>query len=77
MADEALTIKGQSLFLFLKSTHLSFHFVFGIMKLPNTRRLDMKTNFENIGGSYSQQGDYLLPNLTLLDENQRQISVWQ
>ena len=36
----------------------------------------MKTNFENIGGSYSQQGDYLLPNLTLLDENQRQISVW-
>lgn len=76
MADEALTIKGQSLFLFIKSTHLSFHFVFGIMKLPNTRRLDMKTNFENIGGSYSQQGDYLLPNLTLLDENQRQISVW-
>lgn len=24
----------------------------------------MKTNFENIGGSYSQQGDYLLPSLT-------------
>ena len=36
----------------------------------------MKTNFENIGGSYSQQGDYLLPNLTLSDENQRQIGVW-
>lgn len=36
----------------------------------------MKTNFENIGGSYSQQGDYLLPTLTLPDENQRQISVW-
>lgn len=35
----------------------------------------MKTNFENIGGSYSQQGDYLLPSLTLPDENQRQISV--
>lgn len=35
----------------------------------------MKTNFENIGGSYSQQGDYLLPNLTLPDENQRQIGV--
>lgn len=30
----------------------------------------MKTNFENIGGSYSQQGDYLLPTLTLPDENQ-------
>ena len=76
MADEALTIKGQSLFLFLKSTHLSFHFVFGIMKLPNTRRLDMKTNFENIGGSYSQQGDYLLPNLTLSDGIEKQIGVW-
>ena len=36
----------------------------------------MKTNFENIGGSYSQQGDYLLPSLTLPDENQRQIGVW-
>ena len=36
----------------------------------------MKTNFENIGGSYSQQGDYLLPNLSLPDENQRQIVVW-
>lgn len=36
----------------------------------------MKTNFENIGGSYSQQVDYLLPNLTLPDENQRQIGVW-
>lgn len=36
----------------------------------------MKTIFENIGGSYSQQGDYLLPNLTLPDENQRQIGVW-
>ena len=39
MADEALTVKGQSLFLFLKSTHLSFRFVFSIMKLPNPRRL--------------------------------------
>ncbi len=29
----------------------------------------MKTIFENIGGSYTQQGDYLLPNLTLPDEN--------
>ena len=36
----------------------------------------MKTIFENIGGSYSQQGDYLLPNLTLPDENQKQIGVW-
>lgn len=36
----------------------------------------MKTIFENINGSYTQQGDYLLPNLTLPDENQRQIGVW-
>ena len=36
----------------------------------------MKTNFENIGNGYTQQGDYLLPNLTLPDENQRQIGVW-
>ena len=36
----------------------------------------MKTIYENISGSYLQQDDYLLPNLTLLDENQRQISVW-
>ena len=36
----------------------------------------MKTIFENIGGSYTQQGDYLLPNLTLPDENKRQIGVW-
>ena len=37
----------------------------------------MKTIFENISGSYIQQGDYLLPNLTLPDENQRQIGVWE
>ncbi len=36
----------------------------------------MKTIFENIGGSYTQQGDYLLPNLMLPDENKRQIGVW-
>ncbi len=36
----------------------------------------MKTIFENIGGSYTQQGDYLLPNLMLPVENKRQIGVW-
>ena len=36
----------------------------------------MKTIFENISGSYTQQGNYLLPNLTLPDENERQISIW-
>lgn len=37
----------------------------------------MKTIFENIGSSYTQQGDYLLPNLTLPDENKMQIGVWE
>ena len=36
----------------------------------------MKIIFENISGSYIQQGDYLLPNLTLLDENEKQSGVW-
>ena len=36
----------------------------------------MRTIFENNGGSYTQQGDYLLPNLTLSDENEKQIGVW-
>lgn len=36
----------------------------------------MKTIFENNGGDYTQQGDYLLPNLTLSDENEKQIGVW-
>ena len=37
----------------------------------------MKTNFENIGGSYSQQGDYLLPNLTIpAEEETGYIGVW-
>ena len=45
MADEALTVKGQSLFLFLKSTHLSFRFVFSIMKLPNPRRLQYENKY--------------------------------
>ena len=36
----------------------------------------MKTIFENINGSYTKQGDYLLPNLTLPDENEKQIGIW-
>lgn len=31
----------------------------------------MKTIFENNGGSYTQQGDYLLPNLILPDVDKR------
>ncbi len=32
----------------------------------------MKTIFENNGGIYEIQGNYLLPNLTLQDENNTQ-----
>lgn len=36
----------------------------------------METIFENNGGAYKIQGDYLLPNLTLPDEKQYSIGVW-
>lgn len=36
----------------------------------------MKTIFENNGGTYEIQGDYLLPSLTLQDEAQYLIGVW-
>ena len=29
--------------------------------------MEQKTIFEQLGGTYSQQGDYMLPNLTLPD----------
>lgn len=37
----------------------------------------MKTIFENNGGTYEIQGDYLLPNLTLQHEAQYSIGVWR
>lgn len=36
----------------------------------------MKTIFENNGGTYESQGDYLLLNLTLQDDEQYSIGVW-
>ena len=37
----------------------------------------MKTIFENNGGTYTQVGDYLLPNLLLpAEEKETNISVW-
>ena len=37
----------------------------------------MKTIFENNGGSYTQVGDYLLPNLSLsAEEKETNIGVW-
>ena len=35
-----------------------------------------KTIFEEMGGTYSRQGDYLIPCLTLPEEEQRFIGVW-
>ena len=36
----------------------------------------MKSIFEQIGGTYTMQGDYRLPNLILLTEEERPIGVW-
>jgi len=35
-----------------------------------------KSLFEQIGGTYTQQGDYLLPNLVLPAEDERPIGIW-
>ena len=35
-----------------------------------------KTIFEQMDGTYTMQGDYCLPNLTLPTEEERPISVW-
>ena len=34
------------------------------------------TIFEQTGGTYTMQGDYCLPNLTLPPEEERPIGVW-
>lgn len=36
----------------------------------------MKSLFEQMGGTYTQQGDYYLPNLKLPLEEERPIGVW-
>ena len=36
----------------------------------------MKSIFKQIGGTYTKQGDYRLPNLTLPAEEERPIGVW-
>ena len=35
-----------------------------------------KSIFEQLGGTYEQQGDYLLPCLTVPDEKEQPIGVW-
>lgn len=37
---------------------------------------NMKSIFEQFGGTYTMQGDYRLPNLTLPAEDERPIGVW-
>ena len=36
----------------------------------------MKSLFEQMGGTYTQQGDYFLPDLKLPSEEERPIGVW-
>lgn len=36
----------------------------------------MKTLFEELGGTYTQQGDYLLPDIKLPDQPEYEIGVW-
>lgn len=36
----------------------------------------MKSIFEQSGGTYTMQGDYRLPNITLTAEDERTIGVW-
>ncbi len=35
-----------------------------------------KSLFEQMGGTYTQVGDYLLPNLTLPEDEQKSIGIW-
>lgn len=35
-----------------------------------------KSLFEQLGGTYSRMGDYLLPNITLPEQEERPIGVW-
>ena len=35
-----------------------------------------KTIFEEMGGTYTRAGDYLLPDLKLPEEDQQPIGVW-
>ena len=35
-----------------------------------------KSLFEQLGGTYTQAGDYLLPNLTIPEEEKQPIGIW-
>ena len=38
--------------------------------------MEQKTIFEQLGGTYSQQGDYLLPNVKMPKQPEYNIGVW-
>ena len=38
--------------------------------------MEQKTIYEQLGGTYSQQGDFLLPNVKLPDQPEYNIGVW-
>jgi hypothetical protein len=38
--------------------------------------MEQKTIFEQLGGTYSRQGDYLLPNLKMPEQPEYTIGVW-
>ena len=38
--------------------------------------MEKKTIFEQLGGTYSQKGDYLLPNLKIPEQPEYNIGVW-
>lgn len=51
--------------------------VFGNRQIDSLLEQAMaKTIFEEIGGTYTQQGDYLLPDLELPEEETKPIGVW-
>ncbi|MBQ3416673.1 MAG: TnpV protein [Ruminococcus sp.] len=38
--------------------------------------MEQKTIFEQLGGTYSQQGDYMLPNIKMPEQSEYNIGVW-
>lgn len=36
----------------------------------------MKSLFEQMGGTYHQEGDYLIPNITLPEQENKPIGIW-
>ena len=38
--------------------------------------ITMKSFFEQLGGTYHWEGDYLIPDLALPDENEKPIGIW-